>query len=530
MRVHLGTWTLAGLMLVPALPFVAGLPLLSPEPPREPCTKDSDYEHVEGQGPSCPVPGGWILRYPDGSRAFTHGPDVYAEDTRNEIQMPAPVAPRCVASTESRHSRLLIVHPLGSTPGAGLEGEVRTMVEKANAQLRLDSSERGVQAEFIFRCDGAGRVEATHVDSQFTSPSDFRTITVELKQKGFTEDQVKYWVFYDGSNVVPLIAGQATMYNDDQAGAANENLQGGSFALTWGQDGDWGASVMMHENGHNLGAVQDSSPNTSGAGHCNDGKDIMCYGDGGPQSAYTETTCSDRFYYDCRGDDYFNVAPAPGSYLASHWNVGSSVNDYLLFTPVAIDGRPSLAAPTCLPTRAALGRTITCGLSPSDRDSTQLSLAVDWGDGTPVETLDAASGSTVSVGHAYTAAGTFVLSVVASDGALESDARTRELVAYDPAACTLDAHGSLEYGLPLLGIGNHNRVEVPIAAACHGHAYVFGTGEGGQFQLCWAFASSSPPCQNVRAGERGTIPAGTTKVDIQRTSMMGSKEYHLVDD
>jgi hypothetical protein len=92
----------------------------------------------------------------------------------------------------------------------------------------------------------------------------------------------------------------------------------------------FGDEVPLHEITHTLGAVQDSAPHSSQAGHCYDEYDVECYDDGG--SYFTSggsltTSCSDSAHevYDCSLDDYFNPSPAPGSYLATHWNLFDSV-------------------------------------------------------------------------------------------------------------------------------------------------------------------------------------------------------------
>ena len=93
--------------------------------------------------------------------------------------------------------------------------------------------------------------------------------------------------------------------------------------------------VALHEVSHTLGAVQMSSPNSSGAGHCNDQYDLMCYEDDGPGSLFVDPNCdgaaapadpySEEFQaWDCNKDDFFNPAPAGGSYLATHWNLAQS--------------------------------------------------------------------------------------------------------------------------------------------------------------------------------------------------------------
>lgn len=138
------------------------------------------------------------------------------------------------------------------------------------------------------------------------------------------------------------LKGMAEQAGDDSPGENNANNLPGFVSFVATPTGSFGqtvngafARVMLHELSHTMGAVQDSAPNTSGAGHCTDGLDVMCYADGGEyEASYSESVCPsttiagiDRAY-DCNRDDYFNPAPQASSYLASKWNVFNS--KYLL--------------------------------------------------------------------------------------------------------------------------------------------------------------------------------------------------------
>jgi hypothetical protein len=86
-------------------------------------------------------------------------------------------------------------------------------------------------------------------------------------------------------------------------------------------------AAVLHEIGHLLGAVQLTAPHSTGAGHCTDGWDVMCYADGGPNDQMTYPCPGDSGHaaFDCNHDDYFNPAPAAWSYLGTHWNAYDSV-------------------------------------------------------------------------------------------------------------------------------------------------------------------------------------------------------------
>jgi hypothetical protein len=179
----------------------------------------------------------------------------------------------------------------------------------------------------------------------------FDTVEAELESDLVPADphqRVNYVVYLD--NVHPSdtnVAGQGDLGFDETHGYANpinqgRNGNGQLFAMIYGLggsdfvggygDGDR-QETFLHEMSHTLGAVQMGAPHSSGAGHCYDEQDIMCYWDGGPYF----TSGGDLTYdpgcagvginesLDCNKDDYFSPNPSAGSYLATHWNEYDSV-------------------------------------------------------------------------------------------------------------------------------------------------------------------------------------------------------------
>ncbi len=136
-----------------------------------------------------------------------------------------------------------------------------------------------------------------------------------------------YLVFVDqiSGGVYPY-GGQGGIWNDDSPNpSTNLHQTGPAYSLVNGFSG----FVAEHELGHNIGAVQLSAPHSSGAWHCFEENDVMCYADGGPYFAGGGTLVFNcpalpATHFDCGQDDYYNLQPAAGTYLASHWNVSKS--------------------------------------------------------------------------------------------------------------------------------------------------------------------------------------------------------------
>jgi len=128
------------------------------------------------------------------------------------------------------------------------------------------------------------------------------------------------------------VTGSGMLTMDDRHGAINESNTGGATAMIWGDGsplfGNEPETTLLHEATHNMGAVQDSAPHSTLGGHCNEMWDVMCYADGGPRGNDFDLflSCSNGFPlpYECGNDDYFNPAPASGSYLKNNWNVYDS--------------------------------------------------------------------------------------------------------------------------------------------------------------------------------------------------------------
>lgn len=142
-----------------------------------------------------------------------------------------------------------------------------------------------------------------------------------LAEEGFDAGDRKYLVFADNadSGFAASACGRSTLFYDD---SADQNLNDGGQPGYARVDVDcWDNHVPAHELVHVLGGVQDSAPDGTAGSHCSDGWDLMC-----PPADESVPRCPDRYRFllDCGNDDYFHTDPAPGSYLAHHWNVARS--------------------------------------------------------------------------------------------------------------------------------------------------------------------------------------------------------------
>jgi hypothetical protein len=132
----------------------------------------------------------------------------------------------------------------------------------------------------------------------------------------------------------------------EQPGSANVHNRGGFTSILFSRDGapapgaakwGWWPEGFLHEMTHNLGAVQWGAPHSTqprggsspAYGHCWQGADVMCYVEDSGAAHPMQQDCAGLpgaipQSYDCGRDDYFNPAPAAGSYLATHWNTYDS--------------------------------------------------------------------------------------------------------------------------------------------------------------------------------------------------------------
>ncbi|WP_235502472.1 MULTISPECIES: RICIN domain-containing protein [unclassified Kitasatospora] len=163
-----------------------------------------------------------------------------------------------------------------------------------------------------------------NVELSDSAMSEFSATNSALATKGFNRLDRKYMIFADTN----IYCGIGTFNGDERPGQNNQSNFGPSYGRT--DSGCWNGSTAAHELGHNLGAVNNSAPNTSRGAHCTDEWDVMCYSDT-PYYPKMRIVCPEQGHdlrLDCNHDDYYNTSPRPGSYLATHWNVAN--NQFLM--------------------------------------------------------------------------------------------------------------------------------------------------------------------------------------------------------
>lgn len=310
------------------------------------CADAPDFAFANGLGLACAADGGhWIL-LDDGSRLFTHGFDPLPPSPVSEPYddgplvnaFSPPLAPPCVANPNTEfHNFVLYTRPKNKPDRyAEMAPLIRSMVAQANNHLRNEGALSGeTWASYKFRCASA-EVEVGNLSLNTNSGSDnFGSLVNDVRALGFTSSFAHYWIWHD-DGLQEGAAGIGQIFFDDQPNANNANNFGPRYAATLGilgTDGASGAFVMMHENGHNMGAVQTSAPFSSQLGHCNDDNDVMCYVEMVGLDA--APVCLDHTYFDCNYNDYFDTLASPVLYLSNHWNIGARYNRFLAFSDAA---------------------------------------------------------------------------------------------------------------------------------------------------------------------------------------------------
>ncbi|HEX6538883.1 MAG TPA: Ig-like domain repeat protein [Candidatus Dormibacteraeota bacterium] len=307
------------------------------------CQNAAAFVDVAWQGPSCQASGKLVVRLRNGHALTVAPPDTIAALASTGGASPSGPAPAsttgtCVNPATHTHVELYYAHFAGQADNIGGHvGDIQTMFAQVDSNY-VDYDSRyygGPDMHLYVECDGSGNPIVHDIGLSTTiGASDFSTIVSDMQNQGHTSSLAHYWVWTDG-NPTSGYAGQSSVIGDDSPGAANAINSSDAYSVNYGYTaGNSGASIFAHENGHAMGAVQLSAPDSTGAWHCTDGRDVMCYNDGGPNGrAYTTADCGNApngtALFDCRRDDYFNPCPAPGTYLSNHWDVASVNNDWL---------------------------------------------------------------------------------------------------------------------------------------------------------------------------------------------------------
>ncbi|MER5642236.1 RICIN domain-containing protein [Kitasatospora sp. NPDC002227] len=208
-------------------------------------------------------------------------------------------------------------------------------------------------------------VSVLDVELPTGTPGDFGQTNDTLAGLGYNRTDRKYMMFTDAQ----MYCGIGTMAGDEAPGPENRSNFGPSYARA--DSGCWNSFTLAHELGHNLGAVNNSAPHSTHAGHCTDTNDVMCYSDA-PNYPQMQVLCPDetaKTRLDCSKDDYFNTSPKPGSYLSTHWNIAN--NAFL----IAGGGAGPTPDPNPTPTPGPAGAT---GPDATASEITENSAVLGW--------------------------------------------------------------------------------------------------------------------------------------------------------
>ena len=286
---------------------------------------------------SGPCAGGFELPRSAGVPTCTHGPDPAPPGVDVRVARPPrpaagsegpaalePAPPLCAGDGTSG-ARVQLVYARAETRPDRYDAyaaSFQTWARQVDRVVAASAAETGGIRRVRFVHDGACQPVVSRVTLPDAALTDFNAMVTGLHGAGHDRGDRKYLVWMDAT----YYCGLGSMVGDDRPGPVNGHDAGPPLYARI-DSGCWGlpgTSVEAHELVHTLGGVQRSTPHATGGGHCTDDHDLMCYPDGPGLTMTTPCPVAHDSLLDCNGDDYFSTAPAPGSYLADHWNLADS--------------------------------------------------------------------------------------------------------------------------------------------------------------------------------------------------------------
>jgi hypothetical protein len=217
----------------------------------------------------------------------------------------------------------------------------------------LRSSDGQMALRMRVDCDGLGQINVYYfyvLDYPYNNPFNVWAKADDVLGKPGGADSIKHLIFFDGPG--PAIDGGTasgfgesaydSLKSSSDAGGGNYNRIVTESAVIYNPGwpdslGYWDSHVTLHELFHTMGAVQSYAPFATGAKHCTDGIDVMCYPDQSPEGpTYTESRCPFPDYatpigtpLDCEYNTYFDAGEESKEWLNTNWNVGGAENPFL---------------------------------------------------------------------------------------------------------------------------------------------------------------------------------------------------------
>jgi hypothetical protein len=316
-----------------------------------------EFREVPGLGPARRAKGNLLeVRMKDGSIVTTHGNDVMPDSDgakgrarlrANFTSYPTGEQTPVCAPAGTPRVYMIYVRAQGQPDRyATLAPQMRTIIRRMDGWISttaVGTSGGSVHAHLRVACAGGTQyVASTTSVYSFTGNNPTATwanVRSEMYNKGYNDPNIKYLILFDGGDCwhptgsALCYGGISDLYLDSSRSYYNSNNYGNTqMGLAWGSTPFINNTVAMHELLHTMGAVQNDAPDSTGAGHCVDDLDVMCYNDGGPNGwMYPVNNCTFPSI-DCWENTYFDAVPPVGGYLDTHWNIGWNQNRYLAFS------------------------------------------------------------------------------------------------------------------------------------------------------------------------------------------------------